>query len=178
MSHNISEKKIEYSVELIKKILPINPNKTLIWDMKIPYDRNGKQNQYGKSHTIDYEKHIQGELNQGGNLCYEDENGNKVAKASVCDVDTPIEANEFCKKLFSVDSTAIPIRSPSGKNWHVYKFHTKPIPVKEAHQWARDICFKLADLGYKIDFGKCNPSSSGSDVGINLPFNSFNNMVL
>ena len=179
MTGTITDQKINHKlyndVELFKKLIPAKQNKTLFWDMDKPYIFvNGvkKKNQYWKNLSIDYEKHIRGELNQGGNLCYIDENGNKVAKASVCDVDTPLAPEKFCKILFSEDPTAIPFRSPSGENWHVWKFHKAPLPVEEAHKWTRDIGFKLEEHGFKIDFGKCNPSSSGSDIGINFPFNN------
>lgn len=157
-------------IEFLTKILPCRKNKTLIWEKENP-GINGKKNQYWKNIDIDYLKHFTGELYQGGNLCYEDQEGNKVARAAVCDVDDPIDPNVFCKELFCIDSTAIPIRSPSGKNWHVWKFYNKAVPVEDAAQWTKDIGHKLKKK-YKIDFGKCNPNKNGSDVGINFPFSN------
>jgi len=157
----------ENDLPFIALILKFKKEKRLIWDGYLP---NGKKNQYWEDISVDLKKHLTGEIQQGGNLCYEDEEGNKVAKAAVCDVDTAVDAKEFCSKLFAVDPRTIPIRSPSGQNWHVWKFFIQPVPVEEAAKWARDIGFKLEKLNYNIDFGKCNPTKTGSDVGINFPF--------
>ena len=156
----------ETDYNFISSILKFKNNKRLLLDGLKP---NGKKNNYWQDISVDLKKHLTGEIKQGGNLCYE-ENGNKVAKAAVCDVDEEIDPHVFCRTVFAIDTTAIPIRSPSGKNWHIWKFYNAAVPVKEAATWAKDIGFKIEAKNWKVDFGKCNPNFNGSDVGINFPF--------
>lgn len=130
---------------------------------------NGKKTNYWENESVDIISHLRNIQRQGGNLCYQ-EDGKKFAVAAVVDIDQPIEPIIFCKETFKIDTKAIPVRSPSGKNWHVWNFYSQPVPVAEAAKWARETGHKFKKLNYKVDFGKCNPRDNGSQVGINFPF--------
>ena len=159
--------------EIITKFIEFKKTKRLILD---GLKSDGKKNQRWENGAPNIDEHLDPTSHKkyGGNTAYLDENGNLVAKNSVVDVDgfkdSGKSVQEFCRDVFSVDTKAIPFRSPSGENFHVWLFYPKPIPVKEAAANARSLGHKIKDLGYKVDFGKCNPSKSGGDVGINFPF--------
>jgi len=161
--HWASEKDIPFIAQLFSP----KKNKRLIWAGHHP---DGKKNIRWENLDINWQLHLTGQLKQGANLCFE-QDGKKLARAAVVDLDQEVPAKEICSKLFSLDSTVIPIKSPSGR-WHAWKFFNNVVDVKEAAQFAKDLGHKIAKLNYNVDFGKCNPRESGADVGINLPFHS------
>ena len=139
------------------------------------FNEDGKKIQKWENGAPDNDEHLDPSIkrNYGCNNAYKDDAGNLVASNCVTDVDgfkdTGKTVEEFCNDIFKIDTKAIPFRSPSGENWHVWKYYTKPVPVEQAAADARSLGHKIKKLGYKVDFGKCNPSKSGGDVGINLP---------
>lgn len=139
------------------------------------FNEDGKKIQKWENGAPDIDEHLDPSIkrNYGCNNAYKDDAGNLVASNCVTDVDgfkdTGKTVEEFCNDIFKIDTKAIPFRSPSGENWHVWKYYTKPVPVEQAAADARSLGHKIKKLGYKVDFGKCNPSKSGGDVGINLP---------
>ena len=139
------------------------------------FKEDGKKIQKWEAGAPNIDEHLdpKAKRNYGCNNAYKDDAGNLVASNCVTDVDGFKEsgktAEEFCNDLFQIDTKAIPFRSPSGENWHLWKYYPKPVPVEQAAADARSLGHKIKKLGYKVDFGKCNPSKSGGDVGINLP---------
>lgn len=139
------------------------------------FKEDGKKIQKWEAGAPNIDEHLdpKAKRNYGCNNAYKDDAGNLVASNCVTDVDGFKEsgktAEEFCNDLFQIDTKAIPFRSPSGENWHLWKYYPKPVPVERAAADARSLGHKIKKLGYKVDFGKCNPSKSGGDVGINLP---------
>jgi len=158
--------------EIIQKFIKYKKEKRLIWN---GYKPDGRKNQSWESGEINLDEHLDPNSTKkyGVNTAFL-EDGKLVAQNSVVDIDdfkkTGKNRAQFCSDVFKTDASFIPFLSPSGENFHLWKFHNKPIPVSEAAYEARTLGFKLKDLGYKVDFGKCNPSKSGGDVGINLPF--------
>ena len=158
--------------EIIQKFIKYKKEKRLIWN---GYKPDGRKNQSWESGEINLDEHLDpnSAKKYGVNTAFL-EDGKLVAQNSVVDIDdfkkTGKNRAQFCSDVFKTDASFIPFLSPSGENFHLWKFHNKPIPVTEAAYEARTLGFKLKDLGYKVDFGKCNPSKSGGDVGINLPF--------
>ena len=137
---------------------------------------DGKKIQRWEAGAPNIDEHLdpKAKRNYGCNNAYKDAAGNLVASNCVTDVDgfkdSGKTVEEFCNDIFRIDNKAIPFRSPSGENWHVWKYYyPKTVPVEEAAADARSLGHKINKLGYKVDFGKCNPSKSGGDVGINLP---------
>lgn len=139
------------------------------------FKEDGKKIQKWEAGAPNIDEHLdpKAKRNYGCNNAYKDDAGNLVASNCVTDVDGFKESGktveEFCNDLFQIDTKAIPFRSPSGENWHLWKYYPKPVPVERAAADARSLGHKIKKLGYKVDFGKCNPSKSGGDVGINLP---------
>jgi hypothetical protein len=140
------------------------------------FKEDGKKIQKWEAGEPNIDEHLdpKAKRNYGCNNAYKDDAGNLVASNCVIDVDGFKESGktveEFCNDIFQIDTKAIPFRSPSGENWHLWKYYKKPVPVEKAAADARSLGHKIKKLGYKVDFGKCNPTKSGGDIGINLPF--------
>jgi len=158
--------------DILTKFHKFKKDKRLVLD---GFKENGKKIQKWEAGEPNIDEHLdpKAKRNYGCNNAYKDDAGNLVASNCVTDVDGFKESGktveEFCNDLFQIDTKAIPFRSPSGENWHVWKYYPKPVPVEKAAADARSLGHKIKKLGYKVDFGKCNPSKSGGDVGINLP---------
>ncbi len=158
--------------DILTKFHKFKKDKRLVLD---GFKKDGKKNQRWEDGAPDIDEHLNpsSQKNYGCNNAYKDEAGNLVASNCVTDIDNFKNSGktkeEFCRDLFSLDTKAIPFRSPSGENFHVWKYYTKPVPVEQAAADARSLGHKIKALGYTVDFGKCNPSKSGGNVGINLP---------
>ena len=158
--------------DILTKFHKFKKDKRLVLD---GFKEDGKKIQKWEAGEPNIDEHLdpKAKRNYGCNNAYKDDAGNLVASNCVTDVDGFKESGktveEFCNDLFQIDTKAIPFRSPSGENWHVWKYYPKPVPVEKAAADARSLGHKIKKLGYKVDFGKCNPSKSGGDVGINLP---------
>jgi len=158
--------------DILTKFHKFKKDKRLVLD---GFKEDGKKIQKWEAGEPNIDEHLdpKAKRNYGCNNAYKDDAGNLVASNCVVDVDefkkSGKTVEEFCNDLFQIDTKAIPFRSPSGENWHVWRYYSKPVPVEEAATDARSLGHKIKKLGYKVDFGKCNPSKSGGDVGINLP---------
>lgn len=158
--------------DILTKFHKFKKDKRLVLD---GFKKGGKKNQKWEAGEPNIDEHLdpKSKRNYGCNNAYKDDAGNLVASNCVIDVDGFKESGktveEFCNDIFQIDTKAIPFRSPSGENWHLWKYYPNPIPVEKAAADARSLGHKIKKLGYKVDFGKCNPSKSGGDVGINLP---------
>lgn len=158
--------------DILTKFHKFKKDKRLVLD---GFKEDGKKIQRWEAGEPNIDEHLnpKSKRNYGCNNAYKDDAGNLVASNCVVDVDefkkSGKTVEEFCNDLFQIDTKAIPFRSPSGENWHVWKYYSKPVTVEEAAADARLLGHKIKKLGYKVDFGKCNPSKSGGDVGINLP---------
>ena len=158
--------------DILTKFHKFKKDKRLVLD---GFKEDGKKIQKWEAGEPNIDEHLdpKAKRNYGCNNAYKDDAGNLVASNCVVDVDefkkSEKTVEEFCNDLFQIDTKAIPFRSPSGENWHVWRYYSKPVPVEEAATDARSLGHKIKKLGYKVDFGKCNPSKSGGDVGINLP---------
>ncbi len=159
--------------DILTKFHKFKKDKRLVLD---GFKEDGKKIQRWEAGEPNIDEHLdpKAKRNYGCNNAYKDDTGNLVASNCVTDVDGFKESGktveEFCNDIFQIDTKAIPFRSPSGENWHVWKYYKKPVPVEKAAADARSLGHKIKKLGYKVDFGKCNPSKSGGDIGINLPF--------
>jgi hypothetical protein len=158
--------------DILTKFHKFKKDKRLVLD---GFKKDGKKIQKWEAGEPNIDEHLdpKAKRNYGCNNAYKDDAGNLVASNCVVDVDefkkSGKTVEKFCNDLFQIDTKAIPFRSPSGENWHVWKYYSKPVPVEEAAADARSLGHKIKKLGYKVDFGKCNPSKSGGDIGINLP---------
>ena len=159
--------------DILTKFHKFKKDKRLVLD---GFKEDGKKIQRWEAGEPNIDEHLdpKAKRNYGCNNAYKDDTGNLVASNCVTDVDGFKESGktveEFCNDIFQIDTKAIPFRSPSGENWHVWKYYKKPVPVEKAAADARSLGHKIKKLGYKVDFGKCNPSKSGGNIGINLPF--------
>jgi len=159
--------------DILTKFHKFKKKKKLIWNGYLP---NGRKNQIWADGEPNIDEHLDpsSQINYGCNNAYEDAAGKLVASNSVVDVDGFKDSGktiqEFCQDVFQADPKAVPFKSPSGENFHIWKYYSKPLPVEEAAADARSLGHKMKAKGYAVDFGKCNPSKSGGDVGINLPF--------
>ena len=159
--------------DILTKFHKFKKDKRLVLD---GFKKDGKKIQKWEAGEPNIDEHLdpKAKRNYGCNNAYKDDVGNLVASNCVTDVDGFKESGktveEFCNDIFQIDTKAIPFRSPSGENWHVWKYYKKPVPVEKAAADARSLGHKIKKLGYKVDFGKCNPTKSGGDIGINLPF--------
>ena len=159
--------------DILTKFHKFKKDKRLVLD---GFKKDGKKIQKWEAGEPNIDEHLdpKSKRNYGCNNAYKDDAGNLVASNCVTDVDGFKESGktveEFCNDIFQIDTKAIPFRSPSGENWHVWKYYKKPVPVEKAAADARSLGHKIKKLGYKVDFGKCNPTKSGGDIGINLPF--------
>jgi hypothetical protein len=159
--------------DILTKFHKFKKKKKLIWN---GYKADGRKNQSWADGEPNIDEHLDpsSQINYGCNNAYEDAAGKLVASNSVVDVDGFKDSGktiqEFCQDVFQADPKAVPFKSPSGENFHIWKYYSKPLPVEEAAADARSLGHKMKAKGYAVDFGKCNPSKSGSDVGINLPF--------
>ena len=70
---------------------------------------------YWQNQNIDWEKHLSGELKQGGNLACDG-----MSKAWVIDIDEKIDSEKIGEDSWNVDNKAYPFLSPS-KRWHIWK---------------------------------------------------------
>jgi hypothetical protein len=150
-------------VERIADIFgPQQKGKRLIWNGFKP---DGTKNQYWQNQNIDWEKHLSGELKQGGNLACDG-----MSKAWVIDIDQTIDSEKIGEDSWNVDNKAYPFLSPS-KRWHIWKFWHKAISTKDIVE-DRKRCEQLfKSKKYKIDYGHSLPKENGSLLGINFPFN-------
>ena len=150
-------------VERIADIFgPQENGKRLIWNGFKP---DGTKNQYWQNQNIDWEKHLSGELKQGGNLACDG-----MSKAWVIDIDQTIDSEKIGEDSWNVDNKAYPFLSPS-KRWHIWKFWHKAISTKDIVE-DRKRCEQLfKSKKYKIDYGHSLPKENGSLLGINFPFN-------
>ena len=137
--------------QILTEFIKYKTTNTLVHDGFKP---DGRKNQYwakGKSPNLDEHLNPKSKVKYGANLAFE-EDGKLVARNSVVDVDGFKEwgktDEEFCQEVFSVDTKAIPFKSPSGENWHLWKFYPKNIPVEDAAADARSLGFKIKKLGY------------------------------
>ncbi len=159
--------------DILTKFHKFKKKKKLIWN---GYKADGRKNQSWADGEPNIDEHLDpsSQINYGCNNAYEDAAGKLVASNSVVDVDGFKDSGktiqEFCQDVFQADPKAVPFKSPSGENFHIWKYYSKPLPVEEAAADARSLGHKMKAKGYAVDFGKCNPSKSGGDVGINLPF--------
>ena len=159
--------------DILTKFHKFKKKKKLIWN---GYKPDGRKNQSWADGEPNIDEHLDpsSQINYGCNNAYEDAAGKLVASNSVVDVDGFKDSGktiqEFCQDVFQADPKAVPFKSPSGENFHIWKYYSKPLPVEEAAADARSLGHKMKAKGYAVDFGKCNPSKSGGDVGINLPF--------
>ena len=159
------------TITRIAEIFKPQKGKRLIWDSKKPFLPDGKKNQYWENKDIDWEKHLSGELKQGGNLACDGE-----AKAFVIDIDREkgepcIEAKDICESAWKVDTQLICFQSPS-KNWHIYKFFHKPQPLNHVAAEAINLERIFKKLGFKVDPGHTLPKANGSQLGINFPLHT------
>ena len=141
---------------------PQQKGKRLIWN---GFKLDGTKNQYWQNQNIDWEKHLTGELKQGGNLSC-----NGISKAWVIDIDEDIDTQKICQDSWLIDNKIICFKSPS-KRWHIWKFWHKDTATKNivADRKTTEKLFK--NKKYKIDFGHSLPKENGSLLGINFPFN-------
>ena len=148
-------------VERIADIFgPQQKGKRLIWNGFKP---DGTKNQYWQNQNIDWEKHLTGELKQGGNLACDG-----MSKAWVIDIDQKIDSEKICQDSWLIDSKIICFKSPS-KRWHIWKFFHGPTPTIDIVK-DRKRCEELfKSKKYKLDYGHSLPKENGSLLGINFP---------
>ena len=141
---------------------PQQKERRLVWKGFKP---DGTKNQYWQNQNIDWEKHLTGEIKQGGNLACDG-----VSKAWVIDIDEKVDSEKICKDAWLIDSKIICFKSPSMR-WHIWKFFHKTIPTKDIVKDRKQCEQLLKKKKYKIDFGHSLPKENGSLLGINFPFN-------
>ena len=122
---------IDVDVNFLQQILLYNKSKYLLWD---GYRRDGTKKQKWVEGAVDLELHSKGIKKQGGLLI---EDGK--AKNIVIDIDGEIPADKIAAAAYKIDHKLIPIKSPSGRKWHIWKFLPEAKPAKEVHAEAKKI---------------------------------------
>ena len=158
-------------LNIIPELFQIDKSNVLIWDGI--NKKTGKKIQYWDSdNSIDWQKQLSGQLNQGGNLAYKNSKGELVCKLGVIDIDaqgkdkislTPVQIGAAAIKA---NTKLVPFGSPR-KNWHCYYFFNREVPVAEANKILSSIAAEFKDQNINVD--KVLPTASGSQCGINLP---------
>jgi len=168
-------------IRLITQIFKSQKNKRLVYKVDHP-NPDGSKNIIWEDKEIEWEKHISGELLQGGNPAVDG-----AAVYAVVDVDrgkktksifTDLKAREkdlteqeqICRDAWNIDNKIVVFKSPSGA-YHCYKFYHKPTPLNQVNKDIKKIeRILIKKFKYNVDTPKTLPAANGSQIGINLPW--------